>query len=101
MAFPTRATELRRAAVPADALSVDVTAAAVDASAAVVPLTVSYTEFDRLQRAALATLAAFAGGYPNPLGYLRDALGDLAPCAGAHPREYLPAESEDATWGRW
>jgi hypothetical protein len=64
-------------------------------------LTVPYAEFDQLQRAVLATLAAFAGGYPNPLGYLRDALGDLAPRPGAHPREYLPAESEDASWGRW
>ena len=66
-----------------------------------VPLTVSYAEHDALVRAALATLAAFAGGYPNPLGYLRDALGDTAPRPGAHPREYAPVEDGDAVWGRW
>ena len=70
-------------------------------SAEAVPLTVSYTEFDALRRAALATLAAAAGGYPNPLGYLRDALGELAPRPGAHPREYAPVEPEDAVWGRF
>jgi hypothetical protein len=66
-----------------------------------VPLTVSYAEHDALVRGALATLAAFAGGFPNPLGYLRDALGDTQPRPGAHPREYAPVESEDAVWGRW
>ena len=68
---------------------------------AAVSLTVSYAEHDALIRAALATLAAFAGGFPNPLGYLRDALGDTAPRPGAHPREYAPVASEDAVWGRW
>ena len=62
---------------------------------------VPYSAFDALVRAMLATLAADAGGYPNPLGYLRDALGDLAPRPGAHPREYVPVDSEDAVWGRW
>ncbi len=64
-------------------------------------LTVPYTEYDALMRAALATLAADAGGYPNPLGYLRDALGDSRPRPGAHPREYVPADADDAVWGRW
>jgi len=62
--------------------------------------TVSYAAYDALVRAALAALAADAGGYPNPLGYLRDVLG-AEPRPGAHPREYVPCESEDATWGRW
>lgn len=64
-------------------------------------LTVPYTEYDALMRAVLATLAADAGGYPNPLGYLRDALGGALPRPGAHPREYVPADADDAVWGRW
>lgn len=62
-------------------------------------LTVSYADYDALLRAALATLAADAGGYPNPLGYLRDALGGTVPRPGAHPREYVPAD--EGVWGRW
>jgi len=62
-------------------------------------LTVPYTEYDALMRAALATLAADAGGYPNPLGYLRDALGGSLP-RPAHPHEYVPAD-DGAVWGRW
>jgi hypothetical protein len=64
-------------------------------------LSVPYAEYDRMRRAMLAALAADAGGYPNPLGYVRDALDGALPRPGAHPREYLPAESEDAVWGRW
>jgi len=63
--------------------------------------TVSYAEYDRLQRAMLAALAAEAGGYPSPLAYLRDALGGAGPRPGAHPREYVPEDPENATWGRW
>lgn len=62
---------------------------------------VTYAEYDRLQRAMLAALAADAGGHPSPLGYLRDALGGATPRHGAHPREYVPAEPDHATWGRW
>ena len=62
--------------------------------------TVSFAAHDALVRAALATLAADAGGYPNPLGYLRDTLG-VTPRPGAHPREYVPCDERDATWGRW
>jgi hypothetical protein len=64
------------------------------------PMTVAYSQHDALVRAALATLAADAGGYPNPLGYLRDALG-AAPRPGAHPREYVPCDPDDAVFGRW
>jgi hypothetical protein len=64
------------------------------------PMAVAYSQHDALVRAALATLAADAGGYPNPLGYLRDALG-TAPRPGAHPREYVPADPGDAVFGRW
>ena len=64
-------------------------------------LTVPYTDFDALVRGALAALAAEAGGYPNPLGYLRDALGGIAPRPGAHPREYVPVDADDAVWGRF
>lgn len=64
------------------------------------PLTVAYSEYDALWRAALAALAAEARGLPNPLGYLRDALG-TAPRPGAHPREYVPADGGDAVFGRW
>ena len=64
-------------------------------------LTVPYAEFDALMRAALATLAAEARGLPNPLGYLRDALGGALPRPGAHPREYVPADEGGAVWGRW
>ena len=63
-------------------------------------LTVPYTEFDALMRAALATLAADARGLANPLGYLRDALG-TAPRPGVHPREYVPCDPGDAVFGRW
>lgn len=62
-------------------------------------LSVPYTVYDALVRAALAALAADAGGYPNPLGYLRDALGGTLPRAGAHPHEYVPDDA--AAWGRW
>ncbi len=61
---------------------------------------VSYAEYDRLQRAILAALAAEAGGYPNPSAYLRDALGGAGPRPGAHPREYVPAAPGETTWGR-
>jgi hypothetical protein len=61
---------------------------------------VSFAAYDALVRAALAALAADAGGYPNPLGYLRDALG-TAPRPGAHPREYVPCDPGDALFGRW
>jgi len=61
---------------------------------------VSFAAHDALVRAALAALAADAGGHPNPLGYLRDALG-VTPRTGAHPREYVPCNQGDATWGRW
>jgi hypothetical protein len=70
-------------------------------SRAELPLTVPYTDFDALMRGALATLAADAGGYPNPLGYLRDALGGITPRPGAHPREYVPVDPDDAVWGRY
>ena len=63
-------------------------------------MTVPYEVHDKLIRAALATLAAAAGGYPNPLGYLRDAL-DVTPRPGAHPREYAPVDPDDAVFGRW
>jgi len=63
--------------------------------------TVSYAAYDALQRAMLATLAAEAGGHPNPLAYLRDALGGAGPRPGAHPHEYVPIEPDDGTWGRW
>jgi len=63
-------------------------------------LSVPYTEHDALTRACLAALAAEARGLPNPLGYLRDALG-VTPRPGAHPREYVPCNDDDATWGRW
>jgi hypothetical protein len=62
---------------------------------------VPYTVHDALVRAVLATLAADAGGHPNPLGYLRDALGGVTPRPGAHPREYVPVDEADAVWGRW
>ena len=62
---------------------------------------VSFAAYDALVRAMLATLAADARGLPNPLGYLRDALGGTAPRPGAHPREYVPVDSDDAVWGRW
>ena len=60
---------------------------------------VSYAASDALVRAMLAALAADARGLPNPLGYLRDALGGTAPRPGAHPREYVPCDT--AVWGRW
>ena len=60
---------------------------------------VSFAAHDALVRAALAALVADAGGYPNPLGYLRDALG-VSPRPGAHPREYVPADPGDAVFGR-
>ena len=63
-------------------------------------LSVPYTAYDALVRAALAALAAEARGLPNPLGYLRDALG-TEPRSGAHPREYVPCDEAEATWGRW
>jgi hypothetical protein len=62
---------------------------------------VPYAVHDALLRAVLATLAADAGGHPNPLGYLRDALGGVTPRPGAHPHEYVPADEADAVWGRW
>ena len=62
---------------------------------------VTYAEYDRLQRAILAALAADAGGHPSPLAYLRPALGGAGPRPGAHPREYVPAEPDAAVWGRW
>lgn len=62
---------------------------------------VSYAAYDVLQRAMLAALAAEAGGYPSPLAYLRDALGGAGPRPGAHPREYIPAAPDAASWGRW
>lgn len=62
---------------------------------------VSYAEYDRLQRAILAALAADAGGHPSPMAYLRDALGGVGPRPSAHPREYVPEDPESATWGRW
>ena len=62
---------------------------------------VSFAAYDGLVRAMLAALAADAGGHPNPLGYLRDALGGTAPRPGAHPHEYVPCNEDDATWGRW
>ena len=64
-------------------------------------MTVPYETFDALQRAALAALAADARGLANPLGYLRDALGCIAPRPGAHPREYVPRDQDDAIFGRW
>jgi hypothetical protein len=63
--------------------------------------TVSYVAYDALVRAMLAALAADAGGHPSPLAYLRDALGGVGPRTGAHPREYVPADEDGATWGRW
>ena len=66
-----------------------------------VPLTVAYTEYDALWRAAMAALAAQARGLPNPLGYIEDALGQARPRPGAHPREYAPCDPADAVWGRW
>ena len=62
---------------------------------------VSYAAYDALVRAMLAALAADAGGYPSPLAYLRDALGGAGPRPGAHPREYVPCDPDDATFGRW
>jgi hypothetical protein len=62
---------------------------------------VSYAAYDALQRAILAALAAEAGGHPSPLAYLRDALGGAGPRPGAHPREYVPCDPDDATFGRW
>ena len=62
---------------------------------------VSYAAYDALVRAMLAALAADAGGHPSPLAYLRDALGGAGPRPGADPREYVPAEPEDAARGRW
>ena len=62
---------------------------------------VTYAAYDALQRAMLAALAADAGGYPSPLAYLRDALGGAGPRPGAHPREYVPCDPGDATFGRW
>lgn len=61
---------------------------------------VTFAAYDALVRAMLATLAADAGGYPNPLGYLHDALGGTAPRPGAHPREYVPVDEGGAVWGR-
>lgn len=63
--------------------------------------TVTYAEYDRLQRAILAALAADAGGHPSPMAYLLDALGGQGPRPGAHPREYVPQDPETAMWGRW
>lgn len=62
---------------------------------------VPYVAYDALVRAMLAALAADAGGHPSPLAYLRDALGGAGPRPGAHPREYVPCDSDDATFGRW
>jgi len=55
-----------------------------------------------LLRAAQAALAADAAGMAKPLGWLRDALapGQL-PGAGARPSDFVPADPQDATWGRW
>ena len=62
---------------------------------------VTYAAYDAFQRAMLAALAAEAGGHPNPLAYLRAALGGAGPRPGAHPREYVPADPDEASWGRW
>ena len=63
--------------------------------------TVSYAGYDRLVRAMLAALAADAGGHPNAMAYLRDALGGVGPRPGAHPREYVPCDPENTAFGRW
>lgn len=62
---------------------------------------VSYAAYDALVRAMLAALAADAGGHPNPLAYLRDALGGAGPRPGAHPSEYVPDAPDSAARGRW
>jgi hypothetical protein len=59
---------------------------------------VTYAEYDRLVRAMLAALAAEAGGYPNPLAYLRAALGGAGPRPGADPSEYVPDETNRERW---
>ena len=58
--------------------------------------------YDTLLRAAQATLAADALYLKDPLAWLREALspGQLPP-AGTRPTDYVPADPEDATWGRW
>jgi hypothetical protein len=69
--------------------------------AASAALTVPYAEYDALRLACWAALAAEARALPNPFGYLRDALGGDLPRPGAHPREYVPCDPDDAVWGRW
>lgn len=55
-----------------------------------------------LLRAAQAALAADAAGMANPLGWLRDALStEQLPGPGARPSDFVPSDSQDATWGRW
>ena len=55
-----------------------------------------------LLRAAQATLAADAAGMANPLGWLRDALAaEQLPGPGARPSDFVPADPQDAAWGRW
>lgn len=52
--------------------------------------------------AAQAALAADAAGMANPLGWLRDALSaEQLPGPGARPSDFVPADPQDATWGRW
>ena len=59
---------------------------------------VSYAAYDVLQRAMLAALAAAALGHPDPLGYLRAALGGAGPRPGAHPGEYVPTDPSRDRW---
>ncbi len=55
-----------------------------------------------LLRAAQAALAADAAGMANPLGWLRDALApEQLPGPGARPSDFVPADPQDASWGRW
>jgi hypothetical protein len=67
-------------------------------------LALAEQSFGDLLAAAKATLAAADGAHRgDPLSWLREHLGLLGqlPARSARPTDYVPADRDDATWGRW
>ena len=67
-------------------------------------LALAEQSFGDLLAAAKATLVAANGAHRgDPLSWLREHLGLLGqlPVVGARPTDYVPADLDDATWGRW
>lgn len=67
-------------------------------------LALAEQSYGDLLAAAQATLAAAAGVHRgDPLDWLRAHLTALSqmPAPGARPTDFVPADPQDAVWGRW